>query len=79
MIPPIYVVYWDTSDFPGEAVVRVWYGLMPGPLVLRIRPEIADDQAAALRDVRELLDAAALTLVRARAASDDPAIVEIWI
>jgi len=68
--PPIWVVYANPADFPGEWVARTWYGEVASAEVIR---------AGDLVTLRDRLVRAGASIQLARHADDDPVIREAWI
>lgn len=69
---PIFTIYFNTSDFPGKYVVRLWDG----------------DKPLRMASVKDTLEEARATIPMdcpvpyrnvGRSATDDPVIVESWL
>ena len=70
VLPPMWVVYDNPADFPGEWVARVWYGEVASAEVLR---------APDLVTLRELIVIAGGSVRLHRNDADDAVIRETWL
>jgi hypothetical protein len=68
--PPIWIIYWNPADYPGEFVVRVWYGEFPGTVIERC-------ETAA--EARNIIRGQGGCVCLGRDEIDPKVIVECWI
>lgn len=68
--PPIWTIYDSPADYPGEIIVRTWYGDVPGNILCRCETVKEAEQ--------EILKQGGCFYL-GRAEGDDKVIVGSWI
>lgn len=69
---PMIVIYNSPQDYPGKYIARVWDAVIPAPTnCIQIKDT--------LEKLRKDIKAAGFVSRLARAAGDDPVIVESWM
>lgn len=68
--PAVFTIYRDLPDYPGRAVVRIWYGNIPCPEC---------SAYMSIGQARLEIQARGARMCLGRAECDNPCIVESWV